>query len=184
MMLRWFQQAVFRHTLEHIQLYVRLFSSLPNEMDYAWLWDCFPTALKEIDVRVSSGDDITLLDSFHRIHAIARLSLYFCMYNSYHVYQYNSNSSSNKMNRLQSSIFHPSQYPAELILLSPLQEFQYTAPSKFDKLYDMTEEMLRVFLQRFPHLERMQLTQITMNERVFKQVQQEYRYCTIITKLI
>ena len=88
------------------------------------------------------------------------------------------------MNRLQSSIFHPSQYPAELTLLSPLQEFQHIATYNFSELHRMTEEMLRVFLQRFPHLERMQVTRITMEERVFKQIQQEYRYRTIITKLI
>ena len=89
------------------------------------------------------------------------------------------------MDTLQSSIFHPSQYPGELTELSPLQEFQYvdTTTSDIFQLYDWTEEMLRVFLQRFIHLERMQVKLITMEERVFKQIQQEYRYRTIITKL-
>ena len=113
---------------------------------------------------------------------------YLCLKN---IYQYNNNNNnnsdySNKTNTLQSSIFHPSQYPAESTLLSPLQEFQYTATATLDsnQLYDLTEEMLRVFLQRFIHLERMQLNQITMDESVFKQVHQEYRYRTIIAKLI
>ena len=105
---------------------------------------------------------------------------YLCLKN---VYQYNQFYSV-KLNIRQSSIFHPGQYPAESTELSPLRTFEYIATSDIDQLYELTEEMLRVFLQRFIHLERMQVKRITMEEKVFQQVQQEYRYRTIITKLI
>ena len=72
----------------------------------------------------------------------------------------------------------------QFTLLSLFQQLQYTAPSYIDQLPRLTEEMLRVFLQQYPHLERMQVAQITMEEKVVKQIQQEYRYRMFITKFI
>jgi len=76
------------------------------------------------------------------------------------------------------TILHPNQYPSNQ--LAPLKEFAHVGFSYFDDCYRLPQEHVRTFLQRFVSLERLTIQKNAMEDEELSELQQEFRYRTVI----
>jgi len=83
--------------------------------------------------------------------------------------------------------FHPDSYPAHPTALSPLKEFTYCDYDNTCYYFPFGEEaVIRAFLQRFSSLQQFGIKHCLVEkmQQLFRQLQKEYRYRTIIIKVV